>query len=87
VQLHDHGHSSHHDVRDGRVEGMEKNRPDLPRASHTVLGVMKCLFTSRILDDFEGCEVLERKDVYDRIEKLGKSYGYGQFVDSDGKTR
>jgi len=38
-----------------------RKTPDLPRAPDTILSVMSYVADSHMLDDFEGCEVLESK--------------------------
>jgi hypothetical protein len=64
-----------------------RNMPDLPRTPDTVLGVMSYLADSRMLDDFDGCEMLSNKEADDRVNGLGKRYGYGRFVGVDGQVK
>jgi hypothetical protein len=64
-----------------------RKSPDLPRAPDTLMGVMSYVADSKMLDDFDGAEVLKRNDIDDRINGLGKRYGYGRFLGMDGQTR
>jgi hypothetical protein len=64
-----------------------RKSPDLPRAPDTLLGVISYIADSKMLDDFEGTEVLKDKDIENRINGLGKRYGYGCMVGMDGQTR
>lgn len=61
--------------------------PDLPRAPDTLLGVMSYVADSKMLEDLDGCEVLNNKDIDERVMGLGKRYGYGQFIGMDGQMR
>jgi hypothetical protein len=64
-----------------------RKAPDLPRAPDTILGVMSYVANSKMLDSFEGCELLRSKDVDNRITGLGKRYGYGRFKGVDGQVK
>lgn len=61
--------------------------PDLPRTPDTILAVMSYVANSRLLDDFDGCERLRSREVEDRVNGLGKRYGYGRYVGVDGQTK
>jgi hypothetical protein len=61
--------------------------PDLPRTPDTILAVMSYVADSRLLDDFDGCEGLGSREVEDRVNGLGKRYGYGRYVGVDGQTK
>ncbi|TID22864.1 hypothetical protein E2P81_ATG01997 [Venturia nashicola] len=61
--------------------------PDLPRTPDTILAVMSYVADSRLLDDFDGCEGLRSREVENRVNGLGKRYGYGQYVGVDGQTK
>lgn len=64
-----------------------RKTPDLPRAPNTLLGVMSYLADSKMLDDFEGLELLKKTEIDNRIAGMGKRYGYGRFVGVDGQVK
>jgi hypothetical protein len=64
-----------------------RRTPDLPRTPDTILAVMSYVADSRLLDDFEGCEGLKSREVENRVNGLGKRYGYGRYVGVDGQTK
>lgn len=64
-----------------------KKTPDLPRALDTILGAISYVADSKMLDDFQGCELLTSKETRNWGSGLGKRYGYGRFVGADGQTR
>ena len=64
-----------------------RRSPDLPRAPDTLLGVISYLADSNMLEDFEGLENVEKREMDDRIMGLGKRYGYGKNMGMDGQKR
>ncbi|KAE9966034.1 hypothetical protein BLS_007239 [Venturia inaequalis] len=56
--------------------------PDLPRTPDTILAVMSYVADSRLLDDFDGCEGLSSREVENRVNGLGKRYGYGRYIET-----
>jgi hypothetical protein len=61
--------------------------PDLPRSPNTIAAVASYLADSRMLDDFEGCEYLGNRELFNRIAGLGKRYVYGKRPGCDGRLR
>jgi hypothetical protein len=64
-----------------------RKAPDLPRVPDTLLGVMSYVADSKMLDNFEGLEMMEKKDADNKIGGLGRRYGYGRFVGADGQVK
>jgi len=65
----------------------KRHTPDMPRPPDTVAGVMSYVADSRMLEDFEGAEFLDDRDLTTRISNLGKKYKYGRQPGSDGQMR
>jgi len=65
----------------------KRRLPDLPRAPNTIAAVVSYVADSRMLDDFEGCEYLDDRELSNRIAGLGKRYVYGKRPGSDGHSR
>ena len=61
--------------------------PKLPRAPDTIAAIASYVADSKMLDDFEGCEYLGNRDLFNRIAGLGKRYTYGKRPGSDGQSR
>ncbi|KAK5019867.1 hypothetical protein LTR39_000093 [Cryomyces antarcticus] len=64
-----------------------RRAPHLPRDPDTLAAVMSYVGASRMLDDFEGLEGMERKERDRMVKSWGKTYGYGWFVGRDGVGR
>lgn len=64
-----------------------RQSPELPRAPDTILGVISYVADSNLLGDFEGMESVSKQEMDDRINGLGKRYGYGFEVGMDGQKR
>jgi len=60
--------------------------PELPRAPDTIAAVASYVADSRMLDDFEGCEYVDDREMAERVG-AGKRYVYGKRVGSDGQRR
>ena len=60
---------------------------DLPRVPDTLAAVMAYVCASRMLDDFEGLECLDKDERDRKIAVMRKRYGYGQIRGVDGVVR
>ncbi len=65
----------------------KRRLPNLPRSPDTIAGVASYVADSRMLDDFEGCEYLDNRQLFNQIAGLGKRYVYGKWLGSDGQSR
>ena len=62
-----------------------RRHPFLPRQPGTISSILAFIHQSKMLTDFEGTETestLQRKK---RLERIGKSYGFGWYLGRDGK--
>ena len=64
-----------------------RKSPDLPRAPDTLIAVMSYVADSNMLEDFEGAEDMSKKELDNRINGLGKVYGYGWSLGVDGQKK
>jgi hypothetical protein len=65
----------------------KRSLPDLPRAPDTIAAVVSYVADSRMLDDFEGFEYLDDREMNSRLAVTGKRYVYGKRPGSDGRSR
>lgn len=65
----------------------KRRLPDLPRAPDTIAAVVSYVADSRMLDDFEGFEYLDDRDMTSRLAVTGKRYVYAKRPGSDGRSR
>ena len=65
----------------------KRRLPVLPRAPNTIAAVASYVADSRMLDDFEGYEYLDDRELSNRIAGLGKRYVYRKRPGSDGHLR
>jgi hypothetical protein len=65
----------------------KRRLPDLPRAPDTIAAVVSYVADSRMLDDFEGFEYLDDREMNSRLTGTGKRYVYGKRPGSDGQLR
>ena len=65
----------------------KRRLPNLPRSPDTIAAVASYVADSRMLEDFEGCEYLDNRQLFNRIAGLGKRYVYGKSLGSDGQSR
>ncbi|KAF8248645.1 hypothetical protein K440DRAFT_678850 [Wilcoxina mikolae CBS 423.85] len=59
----------------------------MPRLPYSIATVMVYLYAARMLKDFVGLSVLDRKERDEKIVGLGKTYGFGWTTGEDGKVR
>ena len=65
----------------------KRRLPDLPRAPDTLAAVISYVADSRMLDDFQGFEYLDDREMTSRLASTGKRYVYGKRPGSDGQSR
>lgn len=61
--------------------------PHTPLDPTTIAGAMYYVADSRMLDDFQGLSMVERKDRDQRIVDLGLRYRFGPMMGVGGKPR
>lgn len=65
----------------------KRRLPDLPRPPDTLGAVVSYVADARMLDDFEGFEYLDDRDMGARLRASGKKYVYEKRHGSDGQER
>ncbi len=65
----------------------KKRLPDLPRAPDTIAAVVSYVSESKMLEDFEGLEYADDRELYQRVATSGKRYVYGKKLATDGIER
>ena len=65
----------------------KRRLPDLPRAPDTIAAVVSYVSESKMLEDFEGLEYADDRELYQRVATTGKRYVYGKKLATDGVDR
>jgi hypothetical protein len=65
----------------------KRRLPDLPRAPDTVVAVVSYVSDAKMLENFEGLEYADDRELFQQIAGSGKRYTYGKKPGTDGVNR